>query len=55
MRNIVWQAKERIAKGEKPPLKELLRTFWYILWGRSGRFKFLTQQFRKFFMRRIPA
>jgi len=30
MRNIVWQAKERIAKGEKPPLKELLRTFWYM-------------------------
>jgi len=30
MRNIVWQAKERIAKGEKPLLKELLRTFWYM-------------------------
>ena len=30
MRNIVWQTKERIEKGEKPPLKELLRTFWYM-------------------------
>ena len=30
MRNIVWQARERIVKGEKPPLKELLRTFWYM-------------------------
>jgi hypothetical protein len=30
MRNIVWQTKERIAKGEKPPLKELIRTFWYM-------------------------
>ncbi|MBL7073299.1 MAG: hypothetical protein ISS33_05945 [Candidatus Omnitrophica bacterium] len=30
IRNIVWQAKERIAVGEKPPLKELLRTFWYM-------------------------
>ena len=30
MRNIVWQTRERIAKGEKPPLKELIRTFWYM-------------------------
>ena len=30
MRNIVWQTMERIIKGEKPPLKELLRTFWYM-------------------------
>jgi len=30
MRNIVWQTRERIEKGEKPPLKELLRTFWYM-------------------------
>ncbi len=30
MRNIVWQTRERILKGEKPPLKELLRTFWYM-------------------------
>jgi len=30
MRNIVWQARERITAGEKPPLKELLRTFWYM-------------------------
>ncbi|HEC68853.1 MAG TPA: hypothetical protein ENI31_01000 [Candidatus Omnitrophica bacterium] len=25
MRNIVWQTRERIIKGEKPPLKELIR------------------------------
>ena len=30
MRNIVWQTRERIMAGEKPPLKELLRTFWYM-------------------------
>src|SRR3990167_9217218 len=30
MRNIVWQTRERIQQGEKPPLKELLRTFWYM-------------------------
>ena len=30
MRNIVWQTRERIEKGEKPPLKELIRTFWYM-------------------------
>jgi len=30
MRNIVWQTRERIVAGDKPPLKELLRTFWYM-------------------------
>lgn len=30
MRNIVWQTRERIVTGEKPLLKELLRTFWYM-------------------------
>lgn len=30
MRNIVWQVRERIVKGEKPSLHELLRTFWYM-------------------------
>ena len=30
MRNIVWQTRERITAGDKPPLKELLRTFWYM-------------------------
>ena len=30
MRNIAWQARERIIKGAKPPLNELIRTFWYI-------------------------
>lgn len=30
IRNIVWQTRERILSKEKPPLKELLRTFWYM-------------------------
>ncbi len=30
MRNIIWQTRERIVSGEKPPLKELIRTFWYM-------------------------
>ena len=30
MRNIVWQTRERIIKGEKSLLKELIRTFWYM-------------------------
>ena len=30
MRNLLWQMKERIASEEKPPFKELLRTYWYM-------------------------
>jgi len=30
MRNIIWQTRERILSGEKSPLKELVRTFWYM-------------------------
>ena len=30
MRNLLWQMKERIASNEKPPFKELLRTYWYM-------------------------
>lgn len=30
MRNIIWQTRERIMSGEKPKLKELIRTFWYM-------------------------
>ena len=30
MRNIIWQTRERIVSGEKPPLNELIRTFWYM-------------------------
>jgi hypothetical protein len=30
MRNIVWQVRERIVNKEKPPLRELIRTFWYM-------------------------
>jgi hypothetical protein len=29
-RNIIWQTRVRIVNGQKPPLKELIRTFWYI-------------------------
>ena len=30
MRNLIWQMKERIQRGEKPPFKELVRTYWYM-------------------------
>lgn len=30
MRNIIWQLRDRIRAKEKPPLKELVRTFWYM-------------------------
>lgn len=30
MRNLVWQMKTRIAKGEKQLLDELIRTYWYM-------------------------
>jgi hypothetical protein len=30
MRNILWQTRERIQRKEKPPLRELIRTFWYM-------------------------
>ena len=30
MRNLVWQMRERVISGEKPPLKELVRTYWYM-------------------------
>lgn len=29
-RNIVWQMRERVMSGSKPPFKELIRTFWYM-------------------------
>jgi len=30
MRNLVWQTRERIINKQKPPLNELIRTFWYM-------------------------
>ncbi|EKD28859.1 MAG: hypothetical protein ACD_79C00182G0004 [uncultured bacterium] len=30
IRNIIWQIRERILEKEKEPLKELIRTFWYM-------------------------
>lgn len=30
MRNLVWQIRERIVNGEKAPLRELIRTYWYM-------------------------
>ena len=30
MRNIIWQLRDRILAKDKPPLKELVRTFWYM-------------------------
>ncbi len=30
MRNIIWQTRERVISKQKPPLKELVRTYWYM-------------------------
>jgi len=30
MRNIIWQLRERIQSGQREPLRELVRTFWYM-------------------------
>ena len=30
LRNLVWQLRERIQAGEREPLRELVRTFWYM-------------------------
>lgn len=30
IRNLIWQMKERIEAGEKEPLTELIRTYWYM-------------------------
>jgi len=30
MRNIIWQTRERIRTGKREPLRELIRTFWYM-------------------------
>ncbi len=30
MQNLVWQMRERVISGSKPPLNELIRTFWYM-------------------------
>ena len=30
MRNLVWQMRERVISKQKPPLNELIRTFWYM-------------------------
>ena len=30
MRNIVWQLRERVMAGTREPLRELVRTFWYM-------------------------
>lgn len=29
MRNLIWQMRERVIKKDKPPYRELIRTFWY--------------------------
>ncbi len=30
MRNIIWQTRQRIVRGQREPLNELVRTFWYM-------------------------
>ncbi|MBS3788325.1 hypothetical protein KGY77_05930 [Candidatus Bipolaricaulota bacterium] len=29
VRNLIWQAKERIESGKRPPIEKLIRSFWY--------------------------
>jgi len=29
IRNLIWQAKERIEAGKRPPMEKLIRSFWY--------------------------
>ncbi len=29
IRNLIWQTRERIAAGDREPMRELIRTFWY--------------------------
>ena len=29
IRNLIWQAKERIESGKRPPVEKLIRSFWY--------------------------
>ncbi len=51
MRNVIWQTRERIVKGEKPPLKELVRTFWYMYikptLSRAGALAAETDQYKQ--------
>lgn len=50
MRNIIWQTRERIISGEKPPLRELIRTFWYMYFiptlARAGALSKTTDQYK---------
>ncbi len=51
MRNIIWQVRERIRRGEKPPLNELIRTFWYMYikptLSRAGALAYDVDQIRR--------
>ena len=51
MRNIIWQLRERIITKQKPPLKELVRTFWYMYvkstLARAGALTHKTDQYNQ--------
>ncbi|MBU2578457.1 hypothetical protein KKA69_06590, partial [Patescibacteria group bacterium] len=51
IRNLLWQMKERIASEEKPPFKELLRTYWYMYvkptLARAGALSGKTDQYKQ--------
>jgi len=51
MRNIIWQTRERIITKEKAPLKELVRTFWYMyikpVLSRAGALASETDQYKQ--------
>lgn len=58
MRNIVWQMREKILTKKKPPLKELIRTFWYMhikpTLSRAGALSEKTDQIRSAHRQHCP-
>lgn len=51
MRNIIWQTRERIARGDREKVTELVRTFWYMYvkptLSRSGSLADETDQYKQ--------
>ena len=49
MRNIIWQLRERVLAGTREPLRELIRTFWYMYikptLSRAGALSTTTDQY----------
>lgn len=51
MRNLIWQMRERVKRGDKPKLKELIRTYWYMYTkptlARAGAISLKTDQYNQ--------